>query len=791
MQKTKIYFYLKCLFLFFIINSCSEEPETTVNFPPEIQGTTTFQISEDSVNGDLVGVINAFDKNDDSLSFKILSGNLDNVFKLENINLKLNNAEALDYDKNQVYTLNIEVSDKVNKVNQAFTINIIKGEIKVVKANIKGFVQKGPFVSGSNVLIQEMTETLVSTGKSHTLTTSNDFGEFEFNGDVASPFLEVATTGFYFNEVSGKLVDANLTLRAIVGVDAYKDVNVNVLTTLSKGRIKKLLADGSSFAEAKEKTEQEIIQAFGIAESVNEFSKMDISKEGVSNAVLLAISVVLQEENTISKFSELLSKLNIDFTDDGLLNQNNKEIIKYSASKMNLKLQKVRNNLLNRYQNLGLSSVSVPAFDKYVVKVSDEELNFTSIPTNGENNVLTDSIVLNFNMPVLRNVGVNLSSDNIQEVFELKEGSQNGSSITFTGSINDANTQITIKPNTKYKSETEYFLSLKEPIYDLIENAFSNLNVSFKTKNTYDIEIIENNFITKAVAQNIVMHYHKGSKKMLIFNFYDNQIIRYDPFDKSFDTQSLTDPGITFMGTYNGSSDIYSQLIEDKLYIENWIYDLNSKDWIQYEKPNGTRISLGNFIYGIEVDRDANKVKEIYLFKYDKNTKTQEIIAPLPINEDILNNIQSYDLNLSYVENQNKFFINVSIFSSIGNEGFYYNHTLGSNSITEISKSSDLDAGETDFRDDAAVIYDSTKNSMVIYGGYASYGGYHNDIWIYSFDKNEWSNPININKTEHLESGKAFNSAFVPELNSMFVVGGFGGGSTDNIITDFVRIDLK
>ncbi len=51
---------------------------------------------------------------------------------------------------------------------------------------LNGIVQKGPFVSGSNVMIQELDESLNPSGKSYSTTTNDDFGSFTTESKITA-----------------------------------------------------------------------------------------------------------------------------------------------------------------------------------------------------------------------------------------------------------------------------------------------------------------------------------------------------------------------------------------------------------------------------------------------------------------------------------------------------------------------------------------------------------------------------------------------------------------------------
>ena len=254
-------------------------------------------------------------------------------------------------------------------------------KFKGQKHEIQGAIQKGPFISGSSITIQELDDNLAPTGNTYTTKTTNDFGHYEPGSQIASAYVEIIASGFYFDEVKGSLSSANLTLRAIGDLTANDTINVNILTTLSVDRIKSLVKNSQkTFEEAQEQAESEILNIFNITEEdMLCFDQMDISQNGNSNAALLAISAILQGSNTVAQLSELLSKINQDIQSDGSLDdQKYKDEISTNAKEISL--TQVRQNVVNRYSDLGLS-IEVPTFEGYVNVVWENSPPTCSITT--------------------------------------------------------------------------------------------------------------------------------------------------------------------------------------------------------------------------------------------------------------------------------------------------------------------------------------------------------------------------------------------------------------------------
>ena len=235
------------------------------------------------------------------------------------------------------------------------------------KENVTGYVQKGPFINGSSVTVSELNEDLSQTGNHFYAQIENNQGLFEIqNLGLASSFAELKADGFYFNEVTGENSEAQLTLHALSDLTDKSSMNVNILTSLEKKRVSYLVEAGSSFDEAKNQAQEEILKIFEIdPEDIELPELMDISKEGSSNAALLAISVIMQGHTTVAEMSELLAGISGDIKEDGTLDDESLG----SALVNNVRYinkEEIRANLENRYEELGVAGAQIPEFETYI-----------------------------------------------------------------------------------------------------------------------------------------------------------------------------------------------------------------------------------------------------------------------------------------------------------------------------------------------------------------------------------------------------------------------------------------
>ncbi len=240
--------------------------------------------------------------------------------------------------------------------------------------SFSGKMQKGPFVTGTTITVNELNENLGQTGKSFTTSITSDDGSFSI-GDVEmeSNLALLSGNGFYYNEVIDKLSSSQINLQAIVDLSDSKTLNINVLTHLTKARIEKLVGEGKSFSEAKRQAEGEFQDFLGVSEHFSQgFEQMSIASNGDFNAMLLAISVILQrpsyevtEVGTLpAELTWLMTNLSTDFADNGAIDNN--ALIDTLLYNISIQDQVyIRRHIQNYYSGLGLD-VEIPDFESYI-----------------------------------------------------------------------------------------------------------------------------------------------------------------------------------------------------------------------------------------------------------------------------------------------------------------------------------------------------------------------------------------------------------------------------------------
>lgn len=240
----------------------------------------------------------------------------------------------------------------------------------IIKEHINGNVQKGPYNNGATVTISELRNDLSPTGKNYTTEVIDNLGSFELkNIELVSPYVELRANGFYYNEITGENSSAQLTLTAVTDLTDLTNININLLTTIEKSRVLFLIENGMDFSSAKSQAEKELLQLFNIDETIAVPEELDISKEGNENAILLAISSILQGRRTPSDLSELIANISLDLREDGSLDnpELQSSLINHA---MSLHASRIRENLVSKYSGLN-GSFRIADFEKYIKQFQD------------------------------------------------------------------------------------------------------------------------------------------------------------------------------------------------------------------------------------------------------------------------------------------------------------------------------------------------------------------------------------------------------------------------------------
>ena len=239
--------------------------------------------------------------------------------------------------------------------------------VAIVDKTISGVSQKGPFVNGSSVTVQELNgKTLAQTGLGFEGKIKNDLGECSVKvNKLESQYALLKANGYYRNEVTGDKSKGQVTLYALTDLSNRDEVNVNLLTHLAYERSLYLATvDTLSVAKAKKQAEAEIFKSFGIEGNFAAAEDLNIFGADDQSAALLAVSILMQSDLSEGDFSERLADYAADIESDGIWNdaKTATEIADWASNRsLTGTLTAIRNNIAG----WGLSA-DVPAFEMYV-----------------------------------------------------------------------------------------------------------------------------------------------------------------------------------------------------------------------------------------------------------------------------------------------------------------------------------------------------------------------------------------------------------------------------------------
>jgi len=233
--------------------------------------------------------------------------------------------------------------------------------------DVSGNAQKGPFISGSRVTIYELTHQFKPTGRTFDVYT-DEKGHFELNDvKLISPNIEILADGYYYNEITGDLSNERIMLKAIVTLSDQTNLNVNVLTHMECERIKYLMEVKTlDFQAAKQQAKKELLKVFNMDEvEIEDAEFLDIANSGKGDAVLLAISAILQGNRTTAELSKLQADMIADMKKDGILNDTLIQSALISHSRI-LNIDQIGKNVVSKFNELGLALDQVNDFSQYI-----------------------------------------------------------------------------------------------------------------------------------------------------------------------------------------------------------------------------------------------------------------------------------------------------------------------------------------------------------------------------------------------------------------------------------------
>ena len=245
---------------------------------------------------------------------------------------------------------------------------------------LSGQFQKGPFVIGSQISVNELDENLNPTGIVYNIQTTDDLGNFSVASKVHSHLVEIIGDGFYMDELTGQLSTTRIQLRAIADLNVNSTVTVNILTSLQGLRLKKLITQGSTYSAANTQSQNEVLTAFGVDPTkvigLSNLYTMKINGSADADSVLLALSAVLSKmatnaatANATSQPAELSNYINTiasQIQNTGTITVGGTNTAR-SLAATQIDLAAVRTNVETYYANRGITIVA-PKFEEWVDK---------------------------------------------------------------------------------------------------------------------------------------------------------------------------------------------------------------------------------------------------------------------------------------------------------------------------------------------------------------------------------------------------------------------------------------
>ena len=334
--------------------------------------------------------------------------------------------------------------------------------------SVAGKVEKGPFVSGSEITIQPMSGQMQALGTMYTSTIQDHLGNFSFGSKLfESPYAELTANGYFFNEVTGQLSAGTLYLRAIVDLSKSATVNVNILTHIKYQRVLNLIVQGKTYAEANAQAQEELFKAFGLEKYAGkDASQYSIIEGTEESAALVAISSLVLVERTEAAVTEYLARLCKEFGNEGVFSDDTKKQIKADREKLADKLKYIRNNIRARYNDLGID-VEVPPLAPFFDWDDDGVVGNETLQ---EGETIT-----------LEKRSLEVPSDNIYYDSQLYKEYHNPN-LSYTANISDNVLSIRVNPANSRSQKNAYVY-----LYDFLGNMLDT--ISIKQDGATNIEI--------------------------------------------------------------------------------------------------------------------------------------------------------------------------------------------------------------------------------------------------------------------------------------------------------------
>lgn len=233
-----------------------------------------------------------------------------------------------------------------------------------------GKIEKGPFMKGSNVEFYELSNSLVQTGRQFSSIIKSDLGEFDITGQLTSGnYLVAQATGYFYNETTYQLSDAQITLNGLC--DPTRNVNINLFTHLEKPRVEYLVSQGKAFSEAKKQALKELFAVFSISSTI-EYAEDATLVGDKSNGELLAISSIFLQGLSSTDYIQNITTFAQDLKDGKI--DDSSMLTTLSKNALALDTAQVKSKLSTYLASKGLSK-TIPNVSRHLESIADYTIN--------------------------------------------------------------------------------------------------------------------------------------------------------------------------------------------------------------------------------------------------------------------------------------------------------------------------------------------------------------------------------------------------------------------------------
>lgn len=227
-----------------------------------------------------------------------------------------------------------------------------------------GTAFKGPFRIGSSVTLLTLRPDLSQAGDPFFGDIISHDGQYRIDADIPPGVVELVVTGNFFHETLNDNTIQPLTLFALT--ERTGALNINLLTAIERDRIRLLVRNGSSFADAKSQAINELFAIFGSAPVAQDTTEISLTSS--DGPVLLALTAMLTTRpdgtaRSVPDMQQLITQLRTDFETGQFTSPRLQELFRSAAA---INTDVIRSNLSNYYASIGVS-IEVPDFSQAIL----------------------------------------------------------------------------------------------------------------------------------------------------------------------------------------------------------------------------------------------------------------------------------------------------------------------------------------------------------------------------------------------------------------------------------------